>query len=198
MAVRNWSKWRLGMALGLVGGFFVTGAVLVGRALDPPVEPSVARDLTPAALAHPGLVCPPPTPAAVAAAKLKDTDAVIGVVVEGRPRAYVVQALSYPRTHVVDDVVAGRPVTVTYCDIKDCTRVFTGDGDGPLDVGVGGYDDGLLLRTNGRRYRQDSGEAMETVEPLPFPEMGFVRTTWKEWRDAHPDTDVVGATPLSG
>jgi hypothetical protein len=179
----------------LVGGFFITGAVLVGRALEPPVEPPPAGEVTTASLQHPGLVCPPPAPA-TATAKLKDTEAVIGVMVDGRPRAYVVHALSYPRTHVVDDVVAGHPVTVTYCDLKDCTRVFTGDGDGPLDVGVGGYDDGLLLRTNGRRYRQDSGEGMDPGEPLPFPEMGFVRTTWKEWRDAHPDTDVVGATPL--
>lgn len=196
MAVRDWSNWRLGIALGLVGGFFVTGAVLVGRALDPPVEPPPARDLITANLEHPGLVRPPSAPAATVT--LKDTDAVIGVVVDGRPRAYVVNALSNPRTHVVDDVVAGHPVTVTYCDRKDCTRVFTGDGDGPLDVNVGGYDDGLLLRINGRRYRQDSGEAMEPGEPLPFPQMGFVRTTWKEWRDAHPDTDVVGATPLGG
>jgi hypothetical protein len=196
VAARDWSKWRLGTALGLVGGFFVTGAVLVGRALDPPVEPPPARDLSTASLEYPGLVCPPPAPAA--AAKLKDSESVIGVVIDGRPRAYVVKALSYPQTHVVDDVVAGHPVTVTYCDIKDCTRVFTGNGDGPLDVGVGGYDDGLLLRANGRRYRQYSGEAMEPGEPLPLAQMGFVRTTWKEWRDAHPDTDVVGATALGG
>lgn len=178
----------------MVGGFLVTGAVLVGRALDPPVEPLPARDLASAALVYPGLVCPPAAPAA--AAKLKDTDAVIGVVVNGRPRAYVVKALSYPQPHVVDDVVAGHPVTVTYCDLKNCAREFTGDGDGPLDVGVGGYDNGLLLRFNGRRYRQDSGEAVEPGAPFPFPQLGFVRTTWKEWRDIHPDRDVVGATAL--
>jgi hypothetical protein len=86
LAARNWSKWRLGIALGLVGGFFITGAVLVGRALEPPVEPPPAGEVTTASLQHPGLVCPPPAPA-TATAKLKDTEAVIGVMVDGRPRA---------------------------------------------------------------------------------------------------------------
>lgn len=50
--------------------------------------------------------------ASVAEAGLEDDDMVLGVVVEGEARAYPVGILAYH--HVVNDVVAGQPLAVTY------------------------------------------------------------------------------------
>ena len=43
---------------------------------------------------------------------LKDDDEVLGLVIRGKARAYAVTMLSYH--HVVNDVIAGIPVAVTY------------------------------------------------------------------------------------
>ena len=59
------------------------------------------------------------------ASKIPDNDEVIGVVINGQPRAYWLKALKYPPWHIVNDVVVGVPVSVTYCDRTDCTRVYT-------------------------------------------------------------------------
>ena len=97
------------------------------------------------------------------------------------------------QNHVVNDVVDGIPVTVTYCDRMDCTRVFTADGGDPLAIGVTGYSEGLLIRAPGGRYRLDNCKGIVGPDQLQFPyqSMEFVVTTWKEWRDAHPNTDVI-------
>jgi hypothetical protein len=187
---RDWTKWRVAFALALVGGFLVVGAVLVTRAATPPLPPPSSERLLPASVQYAGLVQPPAKVAA--AAELRDADVVVGVVVGNRARAYAVAALTGPRTHVINDLIAGTPVTVTYCDRKYCARVFTGDGTEPLSVGTGGFDDGLILLLDGRRYRQDTGEEVDGPGTFPYRPMTFVRTTWKEWSQAHPDTDVVG------
>src|SRR5438105_7303951 len=81
-------------------------------------------------------------PAAVPAdeADLDANTEVIGVVVGGKARAYVLAALRGPMHHVVNDVLGADPVTVTYSDRADCVRVFTGPAAGrPLDFGLGGW-----------------------------------------------------------
>ncbi len=70
-----------------------------------------------------GLRRPPALPRR--ASKIADGDEVIGVVVNGKPRAYWMKALKYPPWHIVNDVVAEVPVTVTFCDRTNCLRVYT-------------------------------------------------------------------------
>jgi hypothetical protein len=139
-------------------------------------------------------------PPAVAAAKadLATEEPVIGVQIAGRTRAYRRSALEGKGNHVINDVVAGRPVTVTYCDRKRCARVYSGDGPGPLHVREGGYDDGLLLLVGTVRYRQDTGApATPGIRgALPHGSIEFVETTWGRWQSDHPDTDMVtGSAP---
>jgi hypothetical protein len=146
----------------------------------------------------------PPTLSA-ARASLADDDPVIGVCAGGQARAYSLRALSAMTGHVVNDVLKDVPVSVTYCDRSRCSRVFTGPGRGaPLDLDQGGlHQDRLLLKRGGVFYYQDSGE---TLAPgggpaLPYEAHPFERTTWKAWREAHPDTDVyvgVGASEARG
>jgi hypothetical protein len=145
----------------------------------------------------PGVKQPPTVPAADAS--LNDGEEVIGVRVNDHYRAYRVRALKTFPQHVVDDVIDGRPVSVTHCDRTGCTKVFTSDqGEGPLNLDLGGWaGDQMLLRTAGQFYLQDTLQTLSrspSAGSFPFREYEFQRTTWKAWKEAHPETDVyVGA-----
>lgn len=145
----------------------------------------------------PGIDRPPAVPAADAA--LADNEAVVGVSAGGRRRAYSVRALARTaESHIVNDVLDGVPVSVTYCDIYRCTRVFTGGPPGePLDLSQGGLTDGgMVLKSGSHTYRQDSGEALEPGgSPLRYGSLPCEETTWGAWRHAHPDTDVYTGEP---
>jgi Protein of unknown function (DUF3179) len=141
----------------------------------------------------PGLKQPPAVLAP--ASKIVDADEVIGIVVNGKPRAYWLKALKYPPWHVVNDVVAGLPVSVTHCDRTNCTRVFSdGASSVPLDVNVGGiYGTELVVKIDGVLYFQQSGKPFDADQPIsefPYPDYPWERTSWREWKTRHPDTDV--------
>jgi len=123
---------------------------------------------------------------------------VIGIVVEGRSFAYSIPALSIPahlesvtsmydlaRRHVVNQLIDDMAVTVTYCDLSQCTRVLAKDEqERPLEVGIGGvFGKELILCWNGKQYTQSSVE-------IPLTDHPFQRTTWGEWFAQHPDTQV--------
>jgi hypothetical protein len=134
---------------------------------------------------------PPAVPAAQAG--LADDEPVVGVVAGGKARAYRRDALKMIAYHVVNDVVGGVPVTVTHCDRTRCTRAFTTHGGRALRLRVAGYRDGLLLKLDGQTYRQEDGRpvAGSADGPVPFEPFPAAELTWREWRAAHPDTDVV-------
>jgi len=137
----------------------------------------------------PGIRKPATVPAL--AAHLPDDEPVIGVTVGERHRAYRVAALAPMISHVVNDVLGDTPVTVTYCNRSDCAEVFTADRVGqPLDVWSAGYVDGLMLRMDGQFFMQKTRLPLDGGRQVPLELMKHTRTTWKEWRDAHPDTDV--------
>ncbi len=146
----------------------------------------------------PGIVLPELCPANLA--HVADMSPVIGIVVDGEPRAYLRDALevfdvtqwSELSAHVINDVVGNTAVTVTHCNLKSTTRVFTSDSSNvseaaaectPLDIAVGGWDDGMLLVVGSTTYEQMSPE-------LPVVDIPFVATSWKEWLAMHPDTLV--------
>jgi len=140
----------------------------------------------------PGISRPPAVSAAEA--PLAGEELVVGVRAGGRSRAYVMRALARgAEFHVVNDVLGGVPVSVTHCNIYHCTRVFTGGPAGePLDLSQGGVkDEGMVLRSGGHSYRQDTGESQDPGgSPLRYASLPWEETTWGEWRQAHPDTDV--------
>ena len=183
----------LGTALVVAVGFYV-----IERARLHAIEKEVTYG-TKTAPKHfwlfemPGLRNPPTFPAAQS--KIADVDEVIGVVANGKPRAYWLKALSYPPWHIVNDVVGGVPVSVTYCDRTNCTRVYTnGPSSTPLAVDLGGlYGKEMVVKIGGVLYFQESGQPFDPGQggsPLPFADHAWERTTWKEWRNRHPDTDL--------
>ena len=148
---------------------------------------------------QPGVRLPPTCP--LWASHVEDDAEVIGVWVEGRSRAYLIREMGWPK-HVVNDVLEGRPISVTYCDRRRCSRVFTAEPlGGPLEMDVGGWveNKGMAVRVNGVDYLQETGENVTSSggEPIPYREMPHTRTSWRAWREAHPDTDIyVGDQPV--
>jgi hypothetical protein len=125
-------------------------------------------------------------------------DRVIGVVVNGKARAY---PLSVMQVHeVVNDTVAGVPVAVTFSPLCDAAMAF--------DRRVAGVErrfgvSGLLLDNNLVMYDRGPAPSLWSqmgagaiagpaavqglrLQPLP----GVQTCTWKHWLAAHPDTDV--------
>lgn len=119
-------------------------------------------------------------------ASLAEDDDVIGVVVDGEARAYPVSFLSGMTTHVVNDLIGQTPITVTYCDRTDCTRVFTDSSkQSELDVGTGGFVAGEMQITLGdNMYAQTSSD-------IPLQDVEFVVMPWSDWKQQHPETRVL-------
>lgn len=135
---------------------------------------------------------------AAANARIGEDEEVIGIALGGEHRAYLVAALSRrPDFHIVNDLIAGRPLTVTYCDIARCARAFTSEERGePLDISVAGLHRvgaQLVLKVGERMYLQKTGAALgpesETAS-FPYPTHDLIQTTWGRWRRSHPDTTV--------
>jgi hypothetical protein len=142
-------------------------------------------------------------------ANIPDHKTVIGVRVGTKSRAYLVDALKpngllyrpdvrtdqskeYGK-HVVNDLVGGRPITVTHCDINGCSRVFVGEGTDALDIAVAGAEDGQMqLSLLREKFPQNSVKA-------PLADYPFEVATWEEWKSSNPETDIyIGEVPNRG
>jgi hypothetical protein len=137
----------------------------------------------------PGVTTPPHESAR--ATRAPDGAEVVGVCVNGQYRAFCLSEMGSPHTHVVNDVIDQVPVTVTYCNRSGCVRVFTkaDDSHRPLDVGVGGFSNGqMVLQIDHKNFPQNS-------DAIPLQEMEFERTTWGEWKSAHPDSEICTTLP---
>lgn len=122
---------------------------------------------------------------------LDDDDPVFGVELNGETRAYPQYVLVWHE--VVNDVVGGEPVAVTYCPLTGTTQGFH---RGPVEFGVSGS----LINTNLVMYDRGTDTwwpqmlARGIDGPLEgeyLEEFQVVWTTWKRWRETHPDTVVL-------
>jgi hypothetical protein len=129
-------------------------------------------------------------------ATVPDHSEVIGIEAGGAHRAYLLDGMSTPPTHVVNDLPGGVPVSVAYCKLRDCATAYTGARPTgvPLDLGVYALFQGhLVLMAKGGAYFQEPTEAhpgAEQPDRLPYQSYPFERTTWGTWRHKHPDTDI--------
>lgn len=141
-----------------------------------------------------------PDTISAADARIPADKMVIGVSVGNTHRAYLIEAFEMPRDfhiktatssetqklgrHVVNDLVDGVPISVTYCDDTSCCRVFTGDGDESLDLAVSGWrEEQMELLLSRERFLHSDADA-------PLEDYPFEITTWGHWKSDHPETDV--------
>lgn len=124
----------------------------------------------------------------------KDDMLVIGVVDQGKAKAWSLESLLRPENHVYNDQLFGaHGLSVTFCDIADCVKVFSREDGKPTRLGQGGPHSSrpgkMLVVADGKQYWQDTGEPLYNgAPPFPLKEVPHERTTWGEWKAKHPDS----------
>lgn len=131
--------------------------------------------------------------------ELPACERVFGVSIDGDVRAYPQRILV--RHEIVNDVVGGEPVAVTYCPL---TGTALGFYRGGVEFGVSGWlvNSNLIMwdRAFDVRWPQVAATAIEVGEERSggdqlvgrsLREFRVVWTTWGRWRDRHPETLVM-------
>ena len=137
---------------------------------------------------------------------LVPSDKVIGVVIDGSPRAYPLRVLVWHE--VVNDTVSGVPIVVTYNPLSEGIAVFDRRVAGQtLTFGVSGllYQSNLLMydragtrpeeslwsQLQARAVSGPAADAARTLELVPF-----ALARWEDWQTAWPATTVLA--PVDG
>lgn len=132
--------------------------------------------------------------------RLRRQELVIGVERSGAARAYPLKVLTW---HEVVNDQFGVPMLVTYCPLCRSGLVARREVAGEETIfGVSGYlyHENLVLydRLTESLWSQIKAQAIHgprTGEELAV--MPSQVTTWKAWRESHPDTRVLLPSPLS-
>ena len=120
----------------------------------------------------------------------------IGIEDDGVERFYPFQILVWHE--IVNDVIGGIPVAITYCPLCGTAVVYERNLNGIAEeFGVSGklYDSNLLMydKSTESYWSQALGEAVYgemTGTVLPLYQY-FENITWAEWKKAHPDGEVL-------
>lgn len=129
---------------------------------------------------------------------LAPDDAVLGISLNGESSAYPIRLLNWHE--IANDTVGGVPVAATYCPLCRSGIVFDRRlGGKEIELGVSGllYKSDLVMydRATKSLWSQILGQAIagpstgKALKRLPA-----VHTTWKKWREMHPDTTVAAFT----
>ncbi|MCP4383952.1 MAG: DUF3179 domain-containing protein [Hyphomicrobiales bacterium] len=122
---------------------------------------------------------------------LDDGDIVFGLVENGEARAYPQRILVWHE--IVNDVVGGTGLAVTYCPLTGTAIAFE---RGTTEFGVSGR----LVNSNLIMYDRDTDTwfpqilAVGTSGPhvgAALVERPVIWTNWRRWREAYPDTGVL-------
>jgi hypothetical protein len=135
------------------------------------------------------------------ATRYRDEERVFGVVLGGEAKAYPHRILDVHE--MANDVVGGRPVSLSYCTLCGSGVLYAGDhpsreGQEPFTFG----SSGLLYRSNKLMYDRPTNSLWNnlTGEPvsgrlaesgIQLERLPLVVTTWGEWKKEHPDTLVL-------
>ncbi|GGM51123.1 hypothetical protein GCM10012275_22560 [Longimycelium tulufanense] len=126
---------------------------------------------------------------------LGDDQPVFGLIHRGEVRAYPQLVLVWHE--IVNDTVAGERLTVTYCPLTGTVIGFTGVPGGPeLTFGTTGnlVNSNLLMydRQTNSEWPQILGTAIRgRHKGRRLGTVPLVWSTWKAWREKHPDTQVL-------
>lgn len=127
---------------------------------------------------------------------LQDSEFVLGLNVNGDIRAYPLQILVWHE--IVNDVVGGIPVAVTYCPLCFTNQVFNRtlpDGN-TVEFGTSGklYNSNLVMydRTNNSLWSQALGEGIVgDYSNVKLQKIPFDLAYWNEWKKLYPESKVL-------
>jgi hypothetical protein len=88
------------------------------------------------------------------------SEPVVGVVVHGIPRAYVLRAFDRATNFVIHDFIDDVPVTVAHCVRRDRTTALVPTRSDASPLTFAGWDprnDGMILESDGHRYQSETG-----------------------------------------
>ncbi|MDP6442408.1 MAG: DUF3179 domain-containing protein, partial [Pirellulaceae bacterium] len=138
-----------------------------------------------------------PSFVAAAETRLPDDDRVIGVVEGDQAKAYPLRILTHHE--VVNDRIGETPIAVTYCPLCDSSAVFDARiGDREIEFGVSGllYNSNVLMYDRGSenpslwsQLKQVAVAGEHVNDRLRMTP--FEVSTWKTWREKHPETLVM-------
>jgi hypothetical protein len=136
---------------------------------------------------------------------LVSSDRVIGISIGGDTRAYPLRLMRWHE--VVNDVVGGEHIAVTYSPLCDSVVVFsTGDHGDEVELGVSG----LLFNSNPLLYDRRKGPKSSSLwrqldgQPVAGPDPRHEKplqlrkaelVTWQRWRARYPNTRVMAQQP---
>ena len=126
---------------------------------------------------------------------LGDSDKVIGININGDIRTYPLQILVWHE--IVNDIIGGIPVAITYCPLCFTNQVFNRTVNGTiLEFGTSGklYNSNLVMydRTSKSLWSQALGGGIVgeytgvKLERLPF-DLAY----WKDWKQLYPQSKVL-------
>jgi hypothetical protein len=120
---------------------------------------------------------------------------VLGVVVNGEPRAYPHNLLWWHE--IINDVLGGRPILVTYCPLTGSGLAYDPViAEQHLNFGTSGllfhnnlvmFDRATQSLRSQMRVEAICGSFSGTVPGL----LPVVQSTWSAWKALHPDTTIV-------
>jgi hypothetical protein len=124
-----------------------------------------------------------------------DYDSVIGISLNGDVRAYPLQILVWHE--IVNDVVGGVPIAITYCPLCYSTQAFTRQVNGTtVTFGTSGklYNNNLVMydRLTKSLWSEIWGRAIGgSLAGYRLQRVPIDATTWGAWKKLHPDTLVL-------
>lgn len=122
---------------------------------------------------------------------LEDREPVLAIDIDGEARAYPVQVMTWHE--IVNDTIAGRPVTVSYCPL--CNSAIAYDrrvDDRILDFGTSGmlWRSALVMydRQTETLWSHYTGQAIiGHLAGVQLESIPVQTVSWGEFEDAHPD-----------
>jgi hypothetical protein len=129
---------------------------------------------------------------------LKEDEKVFGVDVGGERRAYPLRILDWHE--MLNDVVGGEPVTLSYCTLCGSGVLYATRTPAGSAYTFG--TSGLLYRSNKLMVDRQTLSLWNNLtgepvvgrlarSPIRLEVLPLVITTWKEWRERHPDTTAL-------
>ena len=128
---------------------------------------------------------------------LPDEELVIGLELNGKPRAYPRRMLEYHE--LVQDSLGGDPIVGTLCGFSGCAAFYNASVN---NVAYEFGNSGFHYRANKLLYDKSTKSLWQALSGLPVigPMAGgatilqplpVVTTTWKTWRELHPNTSLL-------